>query len=172
MILLAVTGDGKVAVKVCGRSETVDSERYVQFVHNVCEKWRHLRSSPTQLPQLTWYFENARPHRAWNTLDFCAIRKVTLLRQSPYSIHLNLCDRFILRDLKEHLRKQNYLDTIEVKDQTLQWLKSIAQRSLWTKLENCMIIAMPLFSVKKTLLCSSIKKFIWFVVFWLFSGDS
>ena len=64
MLLLAFTEDKKVYMTSTSRDETVDAEFYVEFVRQIGEHWRKLRSHPTRLDQLLWMHDNARPHTA------------------------------------------------------------------------------------------------------------
>ena len=93
MLLLAFTEDKKIYMKATSRGETVDAEFYVEFVRQVGEHWRKLRTHPARLEQLFWMHDNARPHTAALTQTFFRRRSVHLVGQSPYSPDLNMCDR-------------------------------------------------------------------------------
>jgi hypothetical protein len=105
MLSLAFTGNGKLSVSVTERGETIDSESYVQFIHTTGELWRKLRSDSTKLSELLWMHDNARPHSAAHTQEFLSRRMVTLVPQSPYSPDLNLCDRWLFKELKSKLKQ-------------------------------------------------------------------
>ena len=125
MIVLCFTGDGKIYVELLAPGETLTSEKYVHFLRTVGERWRTLKSSPTRLCCLWLMHDNARPHSAASTRDFLSYRKVKVIKQSPYSPDLNLCDRWIFREHKEHLRKFKFSNQEEVKEETLRWFRSI-----------------------------------------------
>jgi hypothetical protein len=105
MLSLVFTGNGKLNVSVTERGETIDSERYVHFIHTTGELWRKLRSDPTRLSELLWMHDNARPHTAAHTQEFVDRRKMKLVPQSPYSPDLNLCDRWLFKELKSKLKQ-------------------------------------------------------------------
>jgi histone-lysine N-methyltransferase SETMAR len=104
MLSVVFTGNGKVSADVTERGETVDSERYIAFVHKTGELWRKLRSDSTCLKELLWMHDNARPHTATITREFFEKRRVELVQQSPYSPDLNMCDRWLFKEIKKGLR--------------------------------------------------------------------
>jgi hypothetical protein len=104
MLSIAFTGNGKLSVTATERGDTIDSESYVDFIHRTGELWRTLRSDPTRLSELLWMHDNARPHTAAHTQAFLRQRKVRLVQQSPYSPDLNLCDRWLFKELKSKLK--------------------------------------------------------------------
>lgn len=107
MLSIVFTGNGKVSADVTEAGETVDSERYIQFVHITGEKWRTLRSDPTRLLELLWQHDNARPHTSAATKAFFEKRKIQLVEQAPYSPDLNQCDRWLFKELKKGLRRMH-----------------------------------------------------------------
>jgi hypothetical protein len=68
MMSIVFTCNGKVSVDVTERGETVDSERYIEFVHKTGENRRKLPSDPTRLIELLWQHDNARPQSLRNFL--------------------------------------------------------------------------------------------------------
>ena len=104
MLSIAFTGNGKVSADVTEVGETVDSQRYIGFVHKTGEKWRTLRSDPTHLIELLWQHDNARPHTSAVTKEFFTQRKINVVQQSPYSPDLNQCDRWLFEEQKKTLR--------------------------------------------------------------------
>lgn len=108
MLLLVFTGNGKIHADVTEKGDTVDTERYIAFVHEAGERWRTLHSDPTRLSELLWMHDNARPHTSDDTMQFFGRRKVELVKQSVYSPDLNLCDRWLFKELKKSLRRQHF----------------------------------------------------------------
>ena len=69
MLSIVFTGNGKIWADVTCQGETVNSERYTNFVHQAGEHWRKLHSDSTCLKELLWQHDNARPHTAVNTKE-------------------------------------------------------------------------------------------------------
>ena len=115
MLSLAFTGNGKLSVSVTERGDTIDSESYVHFIHTTGELWRKLRSDSTCLSELLWMHDNAQPHTDAHTQEFIQRRKKQLVQQSPYSPDLNLCDRWLFKELKskiKHCQMQSASDVL------------------------------------------------------------
>lgn len=111
MLLMVFTGDGKFNIHATEPGETVDSQRYVNFLHDTGEKWRKLKSSPTRMSELLWQHDNARPHCASATKDFFERRHVHLVSQAPYSPDLNQCDRWLIKRLKQGIRQTGNINS-------------------------------------------------------------
>ena len=59
--------------------------------------------------------DNARPHVSRHTISFLERRNVRLLRQSPYSPDLNLCDQMIFPMLEMRRHDTNLENEAELK---------------------------------------------------------
>jgi hypothetical protein len=127
MLSIVFTGNGKVNMNVSEKGETVNSESYVDFVHQTGDRWRRLRSDPTPLKELLWMQDNARPHSAAATEDFFRKRHVKLVKQSPYSPDFNLCDRWLITELKKGLRRCNLDCAQDVLNASAQIFKQIPE---------------------------------------------
>jgi hypothetical protein len=114
MLSIAFTGNGKVSMDVTEKGETIDSQRYVEFVRKTGDLWRTLRSDPTRLSEVIWMQDNARPHTAAVIKEFFQRRQVERMEQSPYSPDFNLCDRWLIKELKKHLRTLRLTSAAEV----------------------------------------------------------
>jgi hypothetical protein len=125
LVSLAFTGNGKVSVDVTEKGETIDSDRYVKFIHSTGEHWRTLRSDPTRLTELLWMHDNARPHSAIHTKSFLERRRVTLVKQSPYSPDLNLCDRWLFKHLKGKLSGCQLQNATDVRKEIMRIFSEI-----------------------------------------------
>lgn len=136
MVILAFTCNKKFSVDVTQRSETVDADRYLNFVHQTGEKWRKLRSDPVRLRDLWWQQDNARPHTSRKVQEFFARRGVQRIEQPPYSPDLNLCDRFLFKLLKKELREASYSAADEVKAASLQALRSTPEERFLVELKR------------------------------------
>ena len=124
-LLFAFTGDGKSHIRAIDPGTTVNSEVYIDFIHQLGERWRKLRSSPSRLCQLWWQHDNARSHAAKYTQDFVSRRKVNCIAQSAYSPDLNLCDRWIFKEMKRHMRQRRFQTSAEIVEESLRWFKTI-----------------------------------------------
>lgn len=136
MLVVAFTGDGKINIEAIPAGDTLNSERFIQFVKDTGRKWRTLRSSPTRLSELWWQHDNARPHSATATRDFFAERGVKLLRQSPYSPDLNLCDRWLFLEMKKALRQQNFQSSEDVRDAALHMFRNLPRQRFSNELKR------------------------------------
>lgn len=136
MLSLVFTGNGKIWADATEKSETVDSERYVQFVHAAGEHWRKLRSDPTCLSELLWQHDNARPHTAAATAVFFSERKVELIKQAPYSPDLNQCDRWMFKLLKSQLKKRELTCSEDVRTAVVELFRAIPDKRFHDELEN------------------------------------
>lgn len=144
LLLLAFTGDQKISADICSPGETVNSERYVEFVRSTGEKWRHVRRHPKKLTELLWQHDNARPHTSKETMEFFHHRGVTLIKQSPYSPDMNQCDRWVFKHLKHSFRGQKFVDGDEVKGRAVQVLRGLPEEKFRQELlslyEHCKLV--------------------------------
>jgi hypothetical protein len=114
MLSIAFTGNEKIIMDGTNKGETIDSQRYIEFVKKTGDLWRTLRSDPTRLSEVIWMQDNARPHTAAITREFFERRHVERMEQSPYSPDFNLCDRWLIKELKKHLRTLQLSSVTEV----------------------------------------------------------
>ena len=136
MMSIVFTGNGKVSVDVTEAGETIDSERYIEFVRKTGEKWRTLRSDPTRLIELLWQHDNARPHTSSVTKKFFEERKILRVEQSPYSPDLNQCDRWLFKELKKGLRLKQLSSAQDVMDAALHIFHEIPEQRFIHELEH------------------------------------
>lgn len=52
---------------------------------------------------------NGKSHSATRTQDYLNKTGVKMVKQSPYSPDLNLCDRFLFTTLQKHCREKNMI---------------------------------------------------------------
>lgn len=136
MLSLVFTGNGKVHADVTERGETIDSNRYVAFVQQTGECWRKLRTDPTHLNELIWMHDNARPHSAAATVDFFSRRGVRMIKQSVYSPDFNFCDRWVFKELKKDLRRQQFQCANEVLKSALEIFRKIPENRFRHELQK------------------------------------
>lgn len=136
MLCIAFTGNGKVCAKVTHPGETVDSDWYINFVHQTGEQWRKLRSDPTCLKELLWQHDNARPHTSTATTQFFQNRKIELIHQAPYSPDLNQCDRWLFKHLKKALREKRLDCADDVQKASLNVFREIPEQRFVNELHS------------------------------------
>ena len=116
LVLLAFTCDKKLSVRALPYGEKIDSEAFVEFVNRTGVLWRKLWPHPTALKDLHWQHDNARPHTAASTKAFFERRGISLVFQAPYSPDLNICDRWLFRELKRKLKGELFDSHIELEN--------------------------------------------------------
>jgi len=127
MVLLSFSNDGKFCLHGTQKDETVNSEVYCQFVQKTLNKFRRERASKRVIQkQLLWQHDNARPHVSQSTVDFFSKRHIHLIKQSPYSPDLNLCDRWLNKALKKVIKHTVYLDVESVLAACRRFMQSIS----------------------------------------------
>lgn len=125
LLIIAFTANKRISAKALPYGETLNGEGYADFIHETGEKWRKLRTNPVTLESLTWQHDNARPHIKQCVQQLLKRRKVTMLKQAPYSPDLNLCDRWLNNAIKEDLRKEFFHEASDVEKRVLQLMRSI-----------------------------------------------
>lgn len=127
LLIVCFTANGKIYIEATTKGETINSTRYVEFVRSLGDHWRRLRSDPTNLSELCFQHDNARPHTSAETTAFMTYRKVNKVYQSPYSPDFNMCDRWLFATLKNKLKKSSFNSSEEVKHAALQAFHSIPE---------------------------------------------
>ena len=99
LAIVAVSQRGNHYYEVLPHGESLNSERYIEFLNNLQD---HLRTQrPPILPEnMRLIQDNARPHVARTTIEYIEDSNIRLLRQPPYSPDLNLCDRYVFPRLE------------------------------------------------------------------------
>lgn len=100
-IIVAVSFRGDFTFRVLERNQSINAERYVDFIRDMVIPLRR---------NLKVMHDNARPHTAELTRQFFQDNNIELLAQSPYSPDYNLLDRFIFRNM-EFERRDLTFDT-------------------------------------------------------------
>ena len=78
--------------------------------------------------------DNARPHVSATTKKFFQRRQVEMMEQSPYSPDFNLCDRWLIKDLKKHLRTCHLTCANDVLDAALSHFRLIPVTRFYSEL--------------------------------------
>lgn len=111
-IIVGINFRGDHYFQVLQPGETVNSERYIAFLEQIL----FVRRQGTS----TIMHDNARPHVARLTNDFLRDNDVDRVQQPPYSPDMNLCDRYIFRNMEVHRKNTEFTD----RNSVLQFLKN------------------------------------------------
>ena len=104
MVLVSFTCKPKrYSVSVLPRKTTVDSKMMIDYLKSTGKRFNNHRGGKISFKDLLLQMDNARPHASRATQGFLANSGVQLIKQSPYSPDLNLCDRFLFRKIKSDL---------------------------------------------------------------------
>ncbi|QQP55740.1 Transposase [Caligus rogercresseyi] len=90
------------------QAEAVDQNTMIEYLRTTGKRFLSLKKDKIRLKDCLLMRDNARPHTATDTREFLTRRDVELVKQSPYSLDLNLCDRFLFRKLKYLLRDDEF----------------------------------------------------------------
>ncbi len=114
MFILALSQTGHHYFEILRHCETINSERYVQFLRNL---ENHLKTLPQPIlfQNVRLIQDNARPHVSAITTNFLIEKNVRLLKQPPYSPDCNLCDCYAFPRL-ESVRKSDFVVVHEIHD--------------------------------------------------------
>ena len=110
-IIVACNFRGDFLFHVFQPGETVNAERYINFVDKTLQLRRQNR--------LSIMHDNARPHTAFVTQRFFEEKGITLVTQPPYSPDFNLLDRYVFRNM-EFCRRELELKSIPEVEAFLQ----------------------------------------------------
>ena len=118
------------SVSVLPQGHTVNAELIIQYLKDTNHRFLNLRQSKIKLSELILQMDNAKPHAAVVTQQYLADRGVSLVKQSPYSPDLNMCDRYIFREIKNDLRCEFYDGPEAVQKAVLRSLRLIPETKL------------------------------------------
>jgi hypothetical protein len=127
LVMVAFTASKKINVKALPYGETINGDVYQEFVKETGKRWLSLSKNPVSLNGMIWQHDNARPHSKNEVVEFFRRRGIELLRQSPYSPDLNLCDRWLFSCLKKTLRQQQFNSCEEVEEAVRTGMRNIEE---------------------------------------------
>ena len=131
MLLVAfTTNPARFSITALQKGQTIDSEYMVQFFKDTNKRFSSLRRNKIKFSELLLQIDNARPHTSKRTQSYLETTGVELLKQSPYSPDLNLCDRFLFTRLQEHCRATLYLSSGEVYEDVQRYLRQLPETYL------------------------------------------
>lgn len=129
MILVAICFDGKFVVDILRDGETVDSNRYVEFLKKVHHTFSR-RVRPLAWEEWLLQHDNARPHTSRLTNVFLVSKHVTVVGQPPYSPDYNLLDRWVFSKLENSRRDTNFVDENDVLQHVTDELRGLQENEL------------------------------------------
>lgn len=121
LLMVAFTPNGRFSVTGLSYRITCD------FLRRNGDLWRTLRSNPIRRSNVHLQMDNARPHTAQDVRKFLEQRRVATIKQNPYSLDLNLCDRFLFLWMKNELRSRSFNSSDEVEEAALQTLRNMGR---------------------------------------------
>jgi transposase len=136
LVFVTFTCNKRFNVKALPYGTKIDSEAYVNFVHDTGEKWRKLRSNSIKLKELKWWHDNARPHSSKETTLFFERRKIEKIYQSPYSPDFNLCDRFLFSKMKKSFKNHVFKSHEEIEEACKFFFNSLSTETLKNQLDK------------------------------------
>ena len=92
MAIVAVSLRGQHYFEVLQRNESLNSERYVEFLTHMATYFAEM-VNPVRFENMRLIQDNARPHVSSTTLEYLQGNNVRLIKQPAYSPDCNLCDR-------------------------------------------------------------------------------
>lgn len=135
LAIIAVSQKGHHYFELLARNESVNADRYIQFLVNL-ETFLRNQQDPILPENLRLQQDNARPHTAGITVDHIEGRNIRLLRQPPYSPDVNLCDRYLFPRL-EAIR-DNFNSIEEIREFLNNELPNFTKQRMARALQNCM----------------------------------
>ncbi|QQP40902.1 Uncharacterized protein FKW44_015104, partial [Caligus rogercresseyi] len=85
-----------------------DRNTMIEYLRTTGKRFLSLKKDKIRLKDCLLMWDNTRPHTAADTREFLTRRDLEPVKQSSYSPHLNLCDRFLFRKLKHLLWEDEF----------------------------------------------------------------
>ena len=125
-IIVGINFRGDHYFEVLQAGESINSERYIAFLQQILA----VRRQGT----VTIMHDNARPHVARATNDFLQENNVERVVQPPYSPDMNLCDRYIFRNMEAHRAENVFNDRNSVLEFLGNYLEQFSRYKLGREL--------------------------------------
>ena len=103
------------SVSVLPKGISVDSLKMIENLKSTGKMFMNHKGGEINFKDLVLQMENARPHASRLTQGFLANTGVLIIKQSPYSPDLNLCDRFLFRKIKYEINRVDLTDQYDVR---------------------------------------------------------
>ena len=135
MSLVAFTCKPKrFSVSIMPKGTTIDSNSMIEYIKDTSKRFQNLKNHKIALKDTHLQMDNARPHSATLTQDYLKQRNISIVRQSPYSPDLNLCDRFLFRAIKQNLKKEDFDSPEDVNRAIQRSIRLISKNTLMDQL--------------------------------------
>ena len=116
MVMVSFTCKPKrYSVSFLPKGTSIDSVKMIEYLKLTGKRFMNHRGVKIKFKDLLLQMDNARPHASRLTQGFLADSGVQIIKQSPYSPDLNLCDRFLFRKIKSELNGVDLTDQDDVR---------------------------------------------------------
>ena len=105
----------------------------IEYIKTTANRFNNLKF---KLDRSFFQMDNARPHTAKITQRYFDQRGIELVKQSPYSPDLNLCDRFLFRAIKVDLNNQAFSGPKEVEIAVKRSIRGMSENALCKELQK------------------------------------
>ena len=119
--------------------KTIDSDEFIGFFQRARELWRKRRVNPLMFSDMHLQIDNAPSHRAKATKKFFENAGVTLIKQSPYSPDLNLCDCFLFRSMKSSFKSESFTDSNDVFNAATQFMNDLDKTFIFSEIRKLIL---------------------------------
>lgn len=115
MAIIAVSQRGEHYFEILDVNESVNAERYIQFLTHMEAYFRNIHR-PIMPENMRIQHDNARPHTSRQTQAHIENLNIRLIRQPAYSPDLNLCDRYVFPRLEASRQKISFNSRDDIQD--------------------------------------------------------
>ena len=137
MVIVAYTSQPKrFSLTLLPQGATVNSGITKKFLDDTQRRFRQLQGAPIQLADMVLQWDNASSHTSRETTAHLAKLKVQLVKQSPYSPDLNMCDRFLFRKIKSGMKLSSFNGPEDVETAVRRAFDRIPESELMRELEK------------------------------------
>ena len=123
-------------VAKCPRISVLELVRILNTDYGTNHRILNLKKDKIALKNLLLHMDNARPHSVKRTQAYLEQSGVQIILQSPYSLDLNLCDRFFFTRLQQHCRAKEYSSGEELYIDTKRYLRALPEDLLLHELKK------------------------------------
>lgn len=110
MMILAMDFNGICYYEILDEKQTVNKDRYIEFLDNLIKKWHRNKKHEVWLLD-----DNARPHRNSSVTSWMELNKIQRWLHPPYSPDLSPCDYGCFHQLKRKIGGTAYDDIISLR---------------------------------------------------------
>ena len=133
MIIVAVTSDGRYSFDVLDQGESINGERYKQFLVRMEHNFRrHCR--PLSWNRMMLMHDNARPHTCKLVQEFLQEKGVEMVKQPAWSPDFNLLDRYVFASLENARIRIDFHDKVDIGTFLTDHLNTICSNQFSTQL--------------------------------------